>query len=155
MPEPLQSEPVTVPFEHVVAAHGVVFEAGRQPPAPLQKPSVTQLLAAGVQSLPGSVPAATLPHTPSEPPPFKAALQAWQGPLQAVLQHSPSTQKAPALQMLLPQQFTVLPTHCEPQQKLGLKQHWLVPGQCGSVAMQMASATWPSASSPGAPDAQA
>lgn len=105
VPEPLQSEPVTVPPAQVVAAQGVLDDAGRQAPAPLQKPSVAQLLATGVQSLPGSVPAATLPHTPSAPEPFFAALHAWHAPAQAVLQHTPSTQNGvPAPQICPPQQ---------------------------------------------------
>jgi hypothetical protein len=41
----------------------------------------------------GLVPAATGPHTPSVPEPWNAAVQAWQAPVQAVLQQTPSTQK--------------------------------------------------------------
>jgi hypothetical protein len=46
-----------------------------------------------VQLPPGSVPAMTEPQAPSAPVPFMAAEHAWQRPLQAVLQQTPSTQK--------------------------------------------------------------
>jgi len=65
-----------------------------QAPAPLQTPVSAQVDAADrVHWLPGFVPAAALPQMPSAPPPFSAAVHAWQTPLQAVLQHTPSTQK--------------------------------------------------------------
>ena len=40
----------------------------------------------------GSVPILVVPQTPSKPEPFLAALQAWQVPVQADPQHTPSTQ---------------------------------------------------------------
>jgi hypothetical protein len=43
--------------------------------------------------LSGSAPAAIGPHTPSPPEPFLAALHAEQTAVQALLQHTPSTQK--------------------------------------------------------------
>ena len=43
-------------------------------------------------SLSGSVPLAMLPHVPSAPLPFFAAVHAWQRLAQVVLQHTPSTQ---------------------------------------------------------------
>src|SRR6202042_3619142 len=43
----------------------------------------------------GSVEAAIGPQVPSEPEPFFAAEQAWQVPVQAVAQHTPSTQPPP------------------------------------------------------------
>ena len=43
-------------------------------------------------SLSGSVPGAIAPHEPLEPPPFFAALHAWQSPEQGLLQQNPSTQ---------------------------------------------------------------
>jgi len=94
VPEPLQSEPVTVPLAQVVAAQGVLDEAGLQAPLPLQVSPVAQLRAAVAHSLSGSVLVAMFPQVPSEPPPFLAALQARQVPLQAVLQHTPSAQKS-------------------------------------------------------------
>ena len=47
-----------------------------------------------------------LPQTPSEPPPFFAAVQATHAPRQAVLQHTPSAQWP------LPQSLSAL--HCLP-----------------------------------------
>ena len=41
----------------------------------------------------GSVRTATLPQVPSAPEPFAAALHAWQMPLHAVAQQTPSAQK--------------------------------------------------------------
>ena len=161
VPEPLQSEPVTVPFEQVVAAQGVLAEAGWQPPPPLQKPLVTQLLADGVQSLPGSVPAATLPHTPSAPPPFSAALHAWHGPLQAVLQQTPSAQFSPLPQMWPTEQqkngspacMHVVPQQSSPGQHASpLPPHLKPPVQIACVTRPSRS---PSDVSPGAPDAHA
>ena len=90
--EPLQSEPVTWPLEQVVVAQGQFDAAGWQAPPPLQKSPVAQLLATDEHSLPGSVPPAMKPQTPFAP-------QAWHLPLQAVLQHTPSAQNSPLLQM--------------------------------------------------------
>jgi hypothetical protein len=155
VPEPLHSEPVTVPFAHVVAAQGVLAEALTQELEPLQVSPVAQLRGTVEHSLSGSVPAAMLPQVPFAPEPFLAALQAWQVPLHAVLQHTPSTQKLMLMgQIVLPQQLPAA-MHCDPQQKLGERQHWLLPSQCGSVGWQSASATLPSCSSSGGPEAHA
>jgi hypothetical protein len=65
---------------------------------------------------PGSVPAMTGPHAPSAPAPFRAAEQAWQRPVQAVLQQTSSTQK-PVAQSLPSVQGPPLPagiTHAPP-----------------------------------------
>jgi len=123
VPEPLQSEPVTVPLEQVVAAQGVLDDAERQAPEPLQLSPVAQLSGVGVQSLSGSVSAATAPHVPFEPLPFLAALQAWQVPLHAVSQHTPSTQKLTLIGQITPPQQLPAAMHDEPQQKFGAKQH--------------------------------
>jgi hypothetical protein len=65
-----------------------------QAPAPSQAPSVPQVDWACIAHwLLGSFPAATLPHRPSAPLPFLAAVHAWQVPVQALLQHTPSAQK--------------------------------------------------------------
>jgi len=61
---------------------------------PSQTPVVPHVDAGIIaQSLFGLRPAATLPQVPSAPWPFIAALQAVHTPVQAVLQHTPSTQK--------------------------------------------------------------
>jgi hypothetical protein len=94
LPVPLQVEPVSVPFVHVVAPHTVPEAYCRQAPAPLQKPSVPHELAPwSAHSESGSVPPAIEPQVPFEPEPFLAAVQAWHAPVQAALQHTPSTQK--------------------------------------------------------------
>jgi hypothetical protein len=76
-------------------------------------------------SLPGSVPAAYAVHVPSEDAPAAAA-QAWQGPLHAALQQTPSVQKPevhwlPALQEVPPANFGV---QAPPLQKWP-DLHWL------------------------------
>jgi hypothetical protein len=75
----------TVPWQ--VGLPHVVPDAHRaQAPVPLHTPVCPQVdMAVAVQALPGSLPAAALPQTP--------VVQAWQTPLQAVLQQMPSTQK--------------------------------------------------------------
>ncbi len=123
VPEPLQSEPVTVPLAQVVAAHGVLDEAGRQAAPPLHRSPVAQLPAVVEHSLSGSVSAATLPQVPSAPPPFLAALQAWHLPVHAVLQHTPSTQKLTLIGQTTPPQQLPAFMHEEPQQKPGERQH--------------------------------
>ena len=50
-------------------------------------------MACAAHSLSGSAPAAMGPQTPLAPAPFLAAEHAWQRPVQAVAQHTPSTQK--------------------------------------------------------------
>jgi len=159
VPESLHTEPVTVPLAHVVAAQGHPAAAGAQAPPPLQVSPVVQLNATDEHSLSGSVPAATVPQVPSEPPPFLAALHAWHLPVQDVLQHTPSTQKLTLMgHTVPPQQFTEAATHELPQQMDGDKQQW-TPSHLGSSSWQMAcesSPRGPSSSDgwPGAPEAQ-
>jgi hypothetical protein len=83
----------TVPWQ-TVAPQLVPAAHSSHAPAPLQAPSVPQVDAACcAHSLSGSVPAAIGPHTPFAPPPFFAVLHAWQSPVHALLQHTPSAQK--------------------------------------------------------------
>lgn len=156
VPEPLHSEPVTVPLVQVVVAQGVLDGAFWQLPAPLQKSPVAQLRATGVQSPLGSVSALVLPQVPSAPETFSAALQDWHAPLQAVAQHTPSTQKSlSAGQITPPQQVVVLELmHALPQQApFGIVQH--SPPQCRSWGWQKACEISPTDSSPASPEAQA
>src|SRR5690242_17995940 len=84
---------VAEPLLHVAAAHVVPLAYFWQAPMPSQEPLVPQDAAVwSVHSLSGSVPDTTLPHTPSAPAPFFALLHAWQVPLHALSQHTPSTQ---------------------------------------------------------------
>src|SRR5262245_33333864 len=77
-------EPVQLP-----AAQTVPWAYLRQAPAPSHMPSLPQLVApSSAQSLAGSVPAGTGEQVPNLP----AMLQAWQAPVQAVSQQTPSTQ---------------------------------------------------------------
>lgn len=77
---------------HDDAAQTVPATYLRHAPAP-HVPSLPHVdTASGAHSLSGSVPAATLPHVPFVPPPFFAAEHATQTPLQAVAQHTVSTQ---------------------------------------------------------------
>ena len=63
-------------------------------PWPLQKPVLPQVDAGSwTHSFCGSVPTAMGPHSPLFPPPFSAEEHAWQVPVQAALQQTPSTQK--------------------------------------------------------------
>jgi hypothetical protein len=64
-----------------------------QAPAPLQSPFSMHVVApAAVQSPSGSVSTATGAQSPFVPPPFLAAEQAWQSPVQGPAQQTPSTQ---------------------------------------------------------------
>ena len=83
----LQHTPSTQnPLAHpALTAHAVPFENSAQDALPLHE-------AAPPHSLSGSVPAAMLPHAPSSPEPFFAAVHAWHTLEQAELQHTPSTQ---------------------------------------------------------------
>jgi hypothetical protein len=95
LPKPSQWCPVSVDPEQVAAPHDVLALNSLQAPWPSQLPSFWQLVEASLeQSLSGSVSTFTLPQTPSAPEPFLVALHAWQGALQAVSQHTPSTQWA-------------------------------------------------------------
>jgi len=80
---------------HTGGAQIVPLGYRAQAPAPLQEPVVPQLVEGwAAHSASGSVPAAMGPHVPSVPAPFLAALHAWQSPVQALEQHTPSTQRA-------------------------------------------------------------
>src|SRR5262245_16316387 len=95
MPMPLQkSAGKSVLPWHDAAPQFVLGLYCAQAPAPLQVPVLPQLAwGSAVQSSFGSVSPLTLPQTPSEPLAFLAARQVLQVPLQALLQHTPSTQK--------------------------------------------------------------
>jgi len=88
---PLQAVSQHTPSTQLLLAHcalraqAVPSGSCAHDPVPLHTP-------APAHSSSGSVPFATLPHVPSVPLPFLAAVQAWQAPAQAVLQHTPSTQ---------------------------------------------------------------
>lgn len=96
VPVPLHASGLvkTVPV-HDGAWHWVPLGQSVHAPAPLQPTAELPQLAieAAAHWLSGSVPALMAPHTPLVPPePCLAAEQAWQVPLQAVLQQKPSTQ---------------------------------------------------------------
>jgi len=93
LPEPSHCWPVSVAPEHIAIPHTVPRPYRAQAPAPLHWPVRWHVDGGSIgQSLSGSVPVATGPQTPSIPPPLAAALHAWQAPLQASAQHTPSTQ---------------------------------------------------------------
>jgi hypothetical protein len=94
VPAPLQACVFrTVPW-HVGIPHIVPSAQSWQAPAPSQKPSVPHVdWACAEHSLSGSVPAVMGPQVPSAPPPFLAIEHAWQRPVHAVAQQTPSTQK--------------------------------------------------------------
>src|SRR5262245_10352658 len=72
------------------ARHTVPAAYFWQAPAPSQTPLLLQVDAASfVQLLLGSLPVAMLPQTPSPPPPFLAAEQAWQPLVHEVSQQKP------------------------------------------------------------------
>jgi hypothetical protein len=83
----LQQKPST----QYVLAHSALFEHAdpvarvAQAPAPLHE-------MAPKHSLSGSVEAAMLPHVPSVPEPFFTSVHAWQTPVHAAPQQTPSTQ---------------------------------------------------------------
>jgi hypothetical protein len=77
---------VNVAPVHAPAPHTVPLAYRRQAPAPLHAPSVPHVIAPwSAHWFSGSWPAGTFVHTPSDP----ARLQAWQGPAQALSQHTP------------------------------------------------------------------
>jgi hypothetical protein len=163
VPEPLHREPVTVPLAQAVVAQGVLAEALRQLPAPLQLSPVAQLSATGVQSPLGSVSAFVGPQVPSAPEALSAALQDWHAPVHAVAQHTPSTQKSLSAGQITSLQQVVV---CELMQALpqqapfAMVQHTkgFVGSQCRSVGWQRAcviSPTDSSSRSPVSPEAHA
>jgi hypothetical protein len=90
VPVPLQVEAaVSCALAQLAARQTVPATHWRQAPAPSQKPSVPQLVAAeAVHSLRGLVPGSENLHVPT----LFVALQVWQVPLQTVSQQTPSTQ---------------------------------------------------------------
>ncbi len=106
-PVPLQlPAAVNVVPEHDAVPQGVMEPYSSQLPAPSQNPSVPQVDGgAAAHSLSGSIPARMGPQSPSAPLPFFAAEHARQRPVQALEQHTPSTQEplpqsAPVMQGL-------------------------------------------------------
>jgi hypothetical protein len=96
-PPPLQIFGVERFPAHTLAPQLVPEGQSAQAPAPSQEPVVPQVEAdVAAHSSSGSLPAAIGPQVPSAPPPFLAAEQAWQSPVQAALQHTPSAQKPEA-----------------------------------------------------------
>jgi hypothetical protein len=92
-PRPSHCFPVNVEPEHWLSPHTVPEAYFRHAPAPSHMPSFAHVDGESIeQSLSASVPAFTLSHTPSLPPPFFAALHASQAPPQVWSQHTPSTQ---------------------------------------------------------------
>src|SRR5262249_45393131 len=92
-------------------------------------------------SLSGSVPVLIAPHTPSEPWPFFAAVHAWQRPVHALLQHTPSAQVRPAAQSLvtvqcLPCAQRVAHPATEPPQSMPVWEPFLLPESQLSCAKQ-------------------
>jgi hypothetical protein len=82
----------TFPWQ-TLAPHTVPSAHVSHLPAPSQEPSCPQPLAGwAAHSSSGSVPAAMTSHCPFTPPPFFAALHAWQPPAHAEPQQTPSTQ---------------------------------------------------------------
>jgi hypothetical protein len=82
----------TVP-EQLALPHTVPLGHCEQAPEPSHPPESPQLDVGAIGHCPcGSRPPLTAPQTPSAPCPFAAAEQAWQVPVQPVLQHTPSTQ---------------------------------------------------------------
>jgi hypothetical protein len=78
---------------HDPGAHTVPSGYGAQAPLAPHSPLVPQDAAPwSAQSSSGSVPASTVPHSPSRPPLFFAAVQALQALPQARSQHTPSLQ---------------------------------------------------------------
>jgi hypothetical protein len=79
--------------EHRFGPQAVPGAYLRHAPDPSHMPSLAHVEGESIaQSLSGSVPPFTLSHTPLLPPPFFAALQAWQDPAQGWSQQTPSTQ---------------------------------------------------------------
>ena len=79
---------------HEYGVHDVVVVA-RHAPLPLQTCPFSWVPDAHVRpghSTSGSLPSAIEPQTPSPPTPFLSAEHAWHLPVQAVVQHTPSTQ---------------------------------------------------------------
>jgi hypothetical protein len=94
----------------VAASHDTLAPTSAQPPAAVHSPVlVMQTMAVGVVGhCASAVPTATLPQVPTTLPPVER-LQAWQGPLQALSQHTPSTQVKPVLQSVVRLQVSPCP----------------------------------------------
>jgi hypothetical protein len=94
-PMPLQVSAFSsvLPPLHDAATQTVPLAYFWQEPAPLHTPVSPQLMEPwSLHSFSGSVFVATLPHTPSAPDPFVAAVQALQIPAHRLSQQTPSTQ---------------------------------------------------------------
>jgi hypothetical protein len=107
-PAPSQSRSsVATPPVHAAGAHTVPAAKRAQAPLPSQVPVVPQVEGALVAQVScGSEPAITGPQAPFAPCPLAAAEQAWQAPVQAASQHTPSAQK--------PDVHSVAAAHGEP-----------------------------------------
>ena len=93
VPNPLHACPVCHPSVQEVLPHGVPCGCSAHAPDPSHSPELPQVEgSSNVHSLWGSLPNAMGPHTPSRPADLSEALQAMQGPVQAVSQQNPSTQ---------------------------------------------------------------
>jgi len=93
----------------------VFFAYFRHCPPPSHCPSARHEFGkpeSGAHSSSGAVSARTLPHVPFVPLPFFAAEQAWHAPVQAALQHTPSTQKPLAQEPLPPHVWPFVKRHC-------------------------------------------
>jgi hypothetical protein len=91
-----------VPPVQVVVPQVVPLAYNWQAPVPLQKPLRWHVLAASAaHSLSGSVPVPIEPHVPSRPLPFLSVVHAWQVPVQAVSQQTPSAHDSPVLHCTL------------------------------------------------------
>ena len=91
LPLPSQlADPIAVPPVQLASRQGVPAGQRRQAPMPLQVPSLPQVLIAVIGHMPlgSAVPAATLVQVPTDP----LTVQLRQVPVQASLQHTPSTQ---------------------------------------------------------------
>jgi hypothetical protein len=107
VPLPLQASAglsVTLSAAQLAGLHTVPLAWSWHAPVPLQMPVIPQVDESWARhSLSGSLPTRKLPQMPSRPKPFFSVVQAWQVPVQAVLQQMPSAQKPvahspPALQ---------------------------------------------------------
>jgi hypothetical protein len=129
LPWPLQMDPIRTSPWHVITPHGVPCGQSWHAPPPLHAPLSPQVdMADAVQSPSGFRPAATGPQVPSVPWPFFAAVHARQRPVQALLQHTPSTQK-PDWQSAEAEHATPLAagtTHALPTQAAPVSQSALV-----------------------------
>jgi hypothetical protein len=114
-PSPSQTYPCTTVPLQLLTPHEVPFAKSSQAPDPLHAPVCWQDSgASATHESCGSTPARALPHTPSAPAPFSAAVHAWQRPRHAVLQQTPSTQlpewQSPPAAQVAPSAWSTLHT---------------------------------------------